>query len=82
MKRFFHRGRAVTIKERDVVRGASLSKEATLAGRLCERKDKLDGRGTIRSDIRLGQSRIWHSGMCPLTPPAMIHSSMVTDGAK
>ena len=43
---------------------------------------KLDGRGTTGSDIRLGQTRICHNGIRPLTSPAMIHGSMVTDGAK
>ena len=41
-----------------------------------------DGRGTIGSDIRLGQTRDGYNGIHPLTPRAMIHGSMVTNGAK
>ena len=51
--------------------GTSLSEKATRSGRLCERKD--DG-------IRLGQTWICHNGIRPLTSPAMIHGSMVTEG--
>ena len=43
---------------------------------------KLDGRGTTGSDIRLGQTKICHNGIRPLTTSAMIHGSIVTDGAK
>ena len=38
------------------------------------------GRGTNGNDIIFGRTRVGHSGMCPLTPRAMIHGSMVTDG--
>ena len=40
------------------------------------------GRGTTGNDILLGRTRVRHSGIRPLTPRAMIHGSLVTDGAK
>ena len=40
------------------------------------------GRGTAGNDILLGRARVRHSGIRPLTLRAMIHGSMVTDGAK
>ena len=43
---------------------------------------KLDGRGTTGDDIRLGQTQIGYKGIRPLTPPAVIHGSMVANGAK
>ena len=39
------------------------------------------GRGTAGNDIPLGRARVRHSGTRPLTLRAMIHGSMVTDGA-
>ena len=41
---------------------------------------KLDGHGTSRSDIPLGRTRIYYSGIRPLTSPATVHGSTVTDG--
>ena len=43
---------------------------------------KLDGRGTTGDDIRLGQTRVGYKGLRPLTPPAVIHGSMLANGAK
>ena len=40
---------------------------------------KLDGRGTAGDGIRLGQTRVGYNGIRPLTPPAMIHGSMVAN---
>ena len=43
---------------------------------------KLDGHGTTGSDTLLGRTSIRQNGIRPLTSPAIIHGSMVTDGAK
>ena len=39
-----------------------------------------DGRGTIGDDIRLGQTWVGYQGIRP-TPPAVIHGSVVANGA-
>ena len=39
-------------------------------------------RGTTGDDISRGQTRIGYHGIRPLIPPAMIHRSMVANGAK
>ena len=43
---------------------------------------KLDGRSTTGDNIHLGQTRVGYKGIRPLTPPAVIHGSMVANGAK
>ena len=41
---------------------------------------KPDGRGTTGDDIRNGQTRAGYEGIRP-TPPAVIHGSVVANGA-
>ena len=43
---------------------------------------ELDGRCTTGDEIRHDQTRVGYKGICPLKPAAMIHGSMVANGAK
>ena len=71
------------------LRGGMTERGATGAGRpqiagvpRVHRFLKLDGCCTTGDDLRFGQTRVGDNGIRSLTPPAVIHCSMVGNGPK